>query len=363
MALGVFALPEIITLLRRGETIAEQRSLGGGWLQGLKDTIEHKWLVLRCSIIGAIIGALPIGGAEWFAYGHAVQTCKPRDNFGKGDVRGVIAPEAANNANAGGALIPTLIFGIPGSGSTAIFLAGLVLLGIRPGPNMVGSNLEVTYTIIWSLALANVIGTAVCFLISGQLAKIATIRFVYIAPILLAVILFGAFQSSRQWGDLWILFVVGIFGIYMKRFGYSRPAFMIGFVLSGYIEKLMYQTMQVYTPEKLFSRPLIWALIIANIVSLFFGLRSRPTIETEGKSHQATAADLRPQIVFLLLIAAIVLYVIYDTYDMVFLSKVFPITVAAIVLGIIAYGLFVFQRRDLTNPFIFDLENSMGGAH
>lgn len=95
---------------------------------------------------------------DWVAYGHVVQTSRDRSQFGRGDVRGVIAPESANNAVQGGALVPTLLFGIPGSGSMAIFLGGMVLLGLQPGVTMIETRLDLTYTIIWSLAIANILG-------------------------------------------------------------------------------------------------------------------------------------------------------------------------------------------------------------
>ena len=105
-------------------------------MQGVRDVIDNFWLTIRCSAIGCLIGALPIGGSGWLAYGHAVQCAKDKSSFGKGDVRGVIGPEAANNADTGGSLIPTLIFGIPGGGSAAIFLGGMLLIGFTPGPRM-----------------------------------------------------------------------------------------------------------------------------------------------------------------------------------------------------------------------------------
>src|SRR5690606_14328701 len=141
VALGIFAVPEIIDLVRKEGSIAKSASsIGQGWLQGLKDTIRYRWIVLRGSIIGVIVGAIPgLGGSvvDWIAYGNNVQTTKDRENFGKGDIRGVIAPESANNAKEGGALVPTLLFGIPGSGGTAVFLGGLILIGVQPGIRMI----------------------------------------------------------------------------------------------------------------------------------------------------------------------------------------------------------------------------------
>jgi putative tricarboxylic transport membrane protein len=357
VALAVFAIPEVIDLLRRGEAIADRAPLGRGWLTGIIDTWHHKWLVLRCSVVGCIVGALPIGGSDWIAYGHAVQSSKPRDTFGKGDVRGVIAPEAANNANAGGALVPALIFGIPGSGSTAVFLGGLILIGVQPGPAMIDRNLDLTYTIIWSLALANVFGAGLCFLISGQMAKLTTIPFVYLAPYILTVVFFGAFQSTRQWGDLLALFAIGVFATFLRRFGYSRPAFLIGFVLQDNIETLLYQTVQFYTWGTLAMRPLFWVLLAVNLVSLWFGLKYRPTLETEGTTHAARArSEVIPQIVFLLTAIAIVLFTMHDVWGLNFLGQITPLTVAVITLACALLGLAVLLTRDFGHPFFFDSE-------
>ncbi|MCG8357165.1 MAG: tripartite tricarboxylate transporter permease, partial [Kiloniellales bacterium] len=113
VGLGIFAIPEIVDLLRQNRSIAGGATLGKGWLDGLRDTIRHKWLCVRCAGIGSMVGALPgLGGSvvDWIAYGHVVQTSKDKSQFGKGDIRGVLAPESANNAKEGGGLIPTLLF-------------------------------------------------------------------------------------------------------------------------------------------------------------------------------------------------------------------------------------------------------------
>lgn len=357
VTLAIFAVPEIIDLLRRGQAIAEQPPLGGGWIRGLYDAIKSWWLVLRCSVIGCIIGALPIGGSDWFAYGHAVQTCKPRDGFGKGDVRGVIAPEAANNANAGGALVPTLLFGIPGSGSTAVFLGGIILLGLHPGPEMLQSNLDIVFTIIWSLAIANIVGAGICFFASGPIARLTTIPFVYLAPFLLTIIIFGAYQSSRRWGDIATLFVIGILAVFLRRFGYPRPAFLIGFVLQNSIEILLYQTVQIYSVADLVARPLMWILLAVNVASLWFGLRNRPQLQTEGVSAVSIRADqLKPQILFLACVMVFAIYVVVDVWHLTILSSIFPVTVAAITLVFTAVAMLVLLRGDTDSAIVFDSE-------
>ncbi|MGH6618393.1 MAG: tripartite tricarboxylate transporter permease [Alphaproteobacteria bacterium] len=362
VALGIFAVPEIINILRQGEAISDRAPLGRGWGQGIMDTWRNRWLVLRCSVIGVVIGALPIGGSDWFAYGHAVQSSKNRENFGKGDVRGVLAPEAANNANAGGALVPTLIFGIPGSGSTAVLLGGLILIGIQPGPSMLDEHLDLTYTIIWSLALANIFGAGACFLISGHMAKITAIPFVYVAPFLMMVIFFGAFQSTRHWGDLLCLFVVGMLGTFLRRFGYARPAFLIGFVLQHNIETLLYQTIQIYSLVDLFSRPLMWVLLSINVASMVVGLKFRPTLETEGKSRAMTASEMTPQIVFLGLAIAGIAYTFYDVWGMSFLGRIFPLCAGVLVLIFAFIGLIELLRRNPDSPMTFDSEVGWRGG-
>src|SRR5690606_19512416 len=126
-------------------------------------------------------------------------------------------------------ILPTVLFGIPGSGAMAVFLGGLVLIGIQPGPSMVTTNLDITYTIIWSLALANVLGAGLCLLLAVPVSRLTLIPFVLLAPFMIMVICFAAFQTTRITADLLALLAVGVLGILMRRFGWPRPALLIGF--------------------------------------------------------------------------------------------------------------------------------------
>src|SRR5687768_3871786 len=205
VGLAMFAVPEIVDILRRHVTISATPKLGSGTLSGFAETLRHKWLVLRCSALGAMLGALPgLGGpvVTWIAYGHLVQTTKDRAMLGKGDIRGVIAPESANNADNGGALIPALMFGIPGSGSMAIFLGGLILLGVEPGIGMMERHLDLTFVIIWSLALANVLGTVACLVLAKPIARLTLVPFAVLAPFMIVIIYFAAYQATSSWYDL-----------------------------------------------------------------------------------------------------------------------------------------------------------------
>ena len=346
VGLGIFAISEIITLLRNDRAISQEAQIGGGWIAGIKDWFANIWLSVRCSIIGVIVGVIPgLGGSvvDWIAYGHTVQTSKNKSNFGKGDVRGVIGPESSNNAKEGGGLVPTLLFGIPGSGSMAIFIGAIALLGsgqIEVGPAMLKNNLDITYAIVWLLALANVVGTVLCIAASGGIAKLTTIRFVLLAPFLFMIISFAAFQSGQNLMDLVALFAIGFLGILMRRFDWSRPAFLIGFVLSNPAETYANQAIQIAQSrfrkgfvegiDYIFS-PIVLVLLAITLVSVVLGLRQAKHILAEGDSKSGSK---RAPMVFLLCVTAFIGYALFDAGSIPDYSRdrVFPMFVASVCL-------------------------------
>lgn len=246
ITLGLFALPELADMAVARRSIAGKSTVDtktGQW-DGIKDTFRNWFLVLRVGAIGAGLGSIPgMGSAviDWIAYGHAATTEKgAMETFGTGDIRGVLASEGANNAKEGGALVPTIAFGVPGSAQMAILLGAFLIQGLVPGPEMLTTNLEVTYSMVWSVALANILGAGICFLFSNQFARVSQIRHAVILPLILAVLFIGAFQGRRDWGDLLILIVFGLIGWVMKRQGWPRPPVILGVVLGGIIERYMW---------------------------------------------------------------------------------------------------------------------------
>jgi len=334
VGLAMFAVPEIVDILRRRVRISSTEKLGSGTLRGFVETLKHLWLVVRCSSIGTALGALPgMGGPviTWVAYGHVVQSVKDRENLGKGDIRGVIGPEAANNADNGGAMIPALMFGIPAAGSMAIFLGGLMLIGVEPGIGMLERQLDLTFLIIWSLALANVIGTAMCLVLAKPISRITLVPFAMVAPFMIAIVYFAAYQVTRSWLDLVALFVLGVLGVYMKRFGWSPPALLIGFVVANRLDASVYQSVQVYGMSFLERGgvQIMIALIVVSIVLAVRFKRVRTPLTLEGPHGPG---GLTPQLVFLGLILACVVYAIYELSQLTFLARVFPLSVALITL-------------------------------
>lgn len=338
VALALFAIPEIVDLVRRQTSISKTGvSLGSGWLEGVKDTFRHWGLVLRCSAIGVVVGAMPgLGGSviNWMAYSHAVQSAKDKSQFGHGDVRGVLGPESANNAQDGGHLIPTLLFGIPAGSSMALLLSGLIMIGLKPGLEMVTNNLSLTYTIIWSLALANVIGAGACVLISQPIARLTTVPAVIIAPFMFVIIFFAAAQATKSWWDLSALMLIGALGVYLKRFGWPRPAFMIGFVLSTQLENGIYRVVQIYQWSFL-TRPVALVLLAIVLISLAAGLwyREKGRVLTANGVH--THDGRIPQLVFFSVLLGATVLALIASFEWTYAAALFPRSVAIVTLALL----------------------------
>ena len=275
---GIFAIPEIVDLAVRRTAIAGDRpagKLGAGVLEGIKDTFRHFWLVVRCSAVGVFVGILPGAGggvAQWMAYAHAVQSAKDakdRSRFGKGDVRGVLGPGAANNSKEGGDLIPTIAFGVPGSGAMAILLGAFLIMGLVPGPDMLTKHLAVTYSMVWTLVIANVIAVLLCFAFLNHLAKVTLIRGDLIVPFVLLLVFVGSYTSNSHIADLLVTVAFGALGYLMMRFGWPRAPLVLGFVLGKLAETYLFISMSRYGFGWL-TQPLVLVLIALTILVIAY---------------------------------------------------------------------------------------------
>ena len=287
---GIFAIPEIIELVARGTSIAGQLPAGKlsrGAFEGVKDTFRHFWLTIRCSLIGTFIGIMPgLGGsvAQWMAYGHAAQSARTpeeRKGFGAGDVRGVIGPGAANNSKEGGSLIPTIAFGVPGSTAMAILLGGFVLLGLVPGPDMLSKHLSVTYSMVWTIVIANVVTVLICFAFLDQLAKLTTVRAGILIPVILVLVFIGSYTSNNHYGDILVTLVFGAIGYLMVLAGWPRAPFVLGLVLGKIAENYLYISVARYEAAWL-TRPVVLVLIAVAVVVIVY-----PLFQARRKSAHA----------------------------------------------------------------------------
>ena len=272
--LGLFAMPELCELAVARKRIAGDHAssinMSSQW-EGVRDVARHWWLVLRCGILGTGLGAIPgIGSAviDWIAYGYAQRTEKNPETFGTGDVRGVIAPESSNNAKEGGHLVPTIAFGVPAGASMAILLGAFLMHGLTPGPEMLTKHLDVTYTIVWSLTLAHVMGALICLSGSRWLAKVSTVRPEILLPVVIALVFVAAYEGSHDWGDLYVLFGFGVVGWIMKRLGWPRPPMVLGIVVGGIFERYLYISTSLYGIGWL-QRPVVIGILCLVAWALF----------------------------------------------------------------------------------------------
>ena len=252
---------------------------GGGLLDGIKDVLKYRWLTARSALIGTYVGMLPGLGAaivDWIAYGHAVQSARDKSQFGNGDIRGVIAPETANNAHKAGALIPTVAFGIPGSIGTAILLGALVIKGLRPGPDMLTFDLPLTFSMVWEIAIANVIAAGLLLFFARHIHKLAFLPGHLIVPGVMTVLLMGTWIATNSIGDWWVALAMGTIGYMMKQGGWPRPPLILALVLGALMENNYQLSTQIYGAYAwFFTRPLvviIELLIVVTVVLAVWGV-------------------------------------------------------------------------------------------
>jgi TctA family transporter len=254
ITIGFYAIPETIELAVLGSSIAKKEvgSLGGV-MEGIKDTFRHFWLVIRCSALGTAIAIIPGMGAattQWLAYAHAVQSSPNKERFGKGDVRGVLGPGAANNSTLGGSLITTIAFGVPASVVMAILLGAFIIQGIVPGPDMLlpppKGKLDLTFSFVWVIIVSNMITVAICFLFLKPLAKVTQVRGGIIIPIILVLIYLGAFAEKNAFEDMIIVLFFGALGWVMEKLDWPRPPVLLGLVLGPLSENRLFLSTDNY---------------------------------------------------------------------------------------------------------------------
>lgn len=290
VVVGLFAIPEIVDLAVRGTSIAGERPKKlAGVMEGVKDTFRHFWLVMRCSLIGVYFGVLPVLGAnvaQWIAYSHAVSGLKDRSQAGKGVVEGVLGPGSANNATRGGDLIPTIAFGIPGSASMALLLGALLMVGLQPGPEMLKSSLDVTFSMVWILIIANLIVAGICFLILNQLAALTFIKGSLLIPFLLVLVFIGSFTANNQINDLIVAIIFGVLGYFMVLDGWPRPPLILGLILGKIGENYLWISTAAYGAKWLLHPTVVVLIIITVLVVAYPTIKEKRDKRLKAQSEQ-----------------------------------------------------------------------------
>jgi putative tricarboxylic transport membrane protein len=247
--IGLFSIPQALALAEQARAHRERPSqISDRVIPRAKEFFTLLPNMLRSSVIGVVTGLIPgTGGdtASWFAYNEAKRFSRDPGNFGKGDPAGIAAPEAANNAVVGGALVPTIALGIPGSSATAVLIGGLMVHGILPGPTLLTEYGEVTYTLIWAVVLANI----PLFLLGLAFTRISIVvtkvppMVVSVSIIVLSVV--GSFAINNSMFDVWLMLGFGLTGYVLERAGVPTAPMVIGLVLGMLLDNTLNQSLLI----------------------------------------------------------------------------------------------------------------------
>lgn len=272
--LGIFAIAQGLQLAQKpGAVVAPPVTLVGDLWEGVLAPLRHARLLVQSSLTGVLVGLIPaVGGtvASFLAYGQAAQTASADGRFGHGDIRGVIAPEAAHDAKDGGSLAPTLAFGIPGSEGTSVLLAALTLHGLVPGPAMLREQLPLTFALIWSLFFSNWLTSILGVALARPLARFSLVPPAHLAPVIIMLAVVGAYAQQNRFSDVVIAFVFGFAGYWLKKEGWPAIPLVTALVLSPLFETNLHLTTALSDAGRvhLWSRPLVW-LLLASMVAIF----------------------------------------------------------------------------------------------
>jgi len=263
--IGLFAVAEMINLSSRGGSVSrslQNVKITRMW-NGVLETFRHWPTVLRGSLIGTFIGAIPGESgtvAAFLSYSLTVQASKNPESFGKGNIQGVIAPEAAINAKDGSALIPTIAFGIPSGAEMAVFLGILILHGMQPGPLMLTQNQSEIYGLVWALTASCILASSLGLLFVRPLALITLVDAQILVPIVLSVALVGSYAINGSIENVVVTAIFGILGYLMIRFDYPRLTVVIAMVLGSTAERGFRQSMMMSDGS--------WSIFIERHVSV-----------------------------------------------------------------------------------------------
>jgi putative tricarboxylic transport membrane protein len=295
---GLFIIPEMLTPTRftdeGAERSARSTTIAEVW-KGMAVTLRHRATLLRSTFYGIAVGLMPGLGASisvWLSYGYAARTEKSEIPFGQGAIAGVIAPEAANNAKEGGAMIPTLFFGIPGSSSMAIMMAALALAGVSVGPRMLDQNIDLTYLLGGTVVAANLIAIPLFFLAVPWIVRFSAVRREMIAPFAIVIgVTASLIHEPNLITHMELLFAAAL-GLALKAARWPRAPFILGFVVGDLLEASSYQTAVIWGWSA-FMRPMTIVLALALAAWLVYLLwRKRQRAATAEHPHKLGAVIL-----------------------------------------------------------------------
>ncbi len=286
IAIGLFGLGELFYAFYSGM----HRTGSGGLVQYDKesrfwptaqDFISTRWTMVRGSILGFVVGVIPGAGAtiaSLMAYSTERSLSKTPENFGKGEMAGLVAPETANNAASSGAMIPLLTLGIPGSASTAVLLAAFLLWGLRPGPLFMSQNPELAWGLIASMYLGNMVLLAISVFAIPLFVQIIKVPYRILGPCIVVICALGTFTVHASFIEMWLMVAAGVIGFFMRLYGFSPAALVLALVLGPLAEEALRQTMTISRGSFgiFLDRPAsVWIIVVTIALLLILPLIGR----------------------------------------------------------------------------------------
>ncbi len=270
---GLFAVSELFERISQRHVKLEVIKLNALKLPTLADFRKCAKAIGLSSVIGTFIGALPALGATTAAlicYNETKRWSKYKEEFGKGSIEGIAGPEAANNAAVGGAMVPTLALGIPGSTTTAIILAGLMIQGVRPGPHLFTEQPTLLYVVFGSMLACNLLYLVLGFAFAKGFARITLIPDAYLWPGVFILSVVGAYAPNQSISDVWVMLAFGVVGFFFKRYGFSPAPLIMGLVLGKMVEETMKQSLLLFDQDwsQFFHRPIVVTLFAITVLGL-----------------------------------------------------------------------------------------------
>lgn len=297
---GFFALPEIIDLCMTQAPVAPagtkvtQRDMFQGFMYGLK-----RWkMAVRQSVFGVIMGAIPgvgSGQIDWLAYAFGMIFHKNKAELGKGSLDGVLYAESAQNAKEAGQAIPTLAMGIPGGTGWIMILAAMMIYGVIPGPEMLGSKAHVTILIVITLALGNLLVTMIGLVATIPVVRLTTIPYPSVAAVVIPLSFLAAYMSIFHWHALVIFLVFAVLGWVMKAHGWPRPPLILAFILSSIMENNLASALAAYGLGGVLSRPIVIVLLLVTLTTVpllfYFMNKAEKGVTADDVAADDVAAD------------------------------------------------------------------------
>ena len=304
---GIHFVPVLIGLFAVGELLSQSQALDVAYerissivirLPSRADFAKVKWTILRSSCIGTFIGILPAEGstvAAIMGYNEAKRFSKTPEEFGSGAIEGIAGPEAANNAAAGGAMVPTLALGIPGSGTTAIILVALIMHGFRPGPYLMNQTPHFIYAIFGAMVIANLMFFVIGLAGAKVFSRITLIPRTLLWPSVFVFSMIGAYSFSSSLFDVWVMLISGIVGFVMLRHGFGPAPLVMGLILGKLVEESLSQSMILFDNNwlRFFESPIVVLFFVLTMLGLFWStiLRGAGAIAGRVRGIQMERGD------------------------------------------------------------------------